>query len=179
MDVWNYPTTWRVGDVLSADNLNTRLRDQNNLLLRRPLTFATMSVSQNMPTASNTTLGWDTIVQDDDGMVVGDAATTTTFYAQRYGAYRFWCGIAITTTAAIQVVALTTQINNTTYFQNFNRMEARSGLPYMLNDTGIVTMSPGETFQMLAWNGLATSALTIPAFNNNVPYIAIMWLGAS
>lgn len=175
MDVWNYPETWKVGDTLNADTLNSRLRDQNNILLRRPLTVATMSATQTWG-SGNLTMGWDTIVQDDDGMVLGDASPTTLFYAQRQGTYRIWCTVSITTLSTAQVVALTAVFNGVTLYQNECRMEARSGLPFMMNVSGLVTMSPGESLKMLAWNGLGTSTLTLQTANN-APSLAIMWLG--
>lgn len=175
MDVFNLPDTWKVGDTLNADTLNTRIRDQNNILLRRPLTVATMSTTQSWG-SGNLTLGWDTIVQDDDGMVLGDASPTTQFFAQRAGSYRFWCSIGITPLATQQGVALTALVNGVTIFQNTYRMEARTTLPMFLNCTGLVSMSPGETFKMFAFNSLGTSTLTIQN-TNNTPSIAIMWLG--
>jgi hypothetical protein len=177
VDLWQYPSTWKVGDKLDADTLNDRVRDKNNLLLRKPLTFATMSASQAWG-SGNLTLGWDTIVQDDDGMVLGDASPTTQFYAQRTGTYRFWCAIAVTSLATAQGVALTTLVNGVTVFQNAYRMEARSGLPFMLNNTGLLTMSAGESLKMFAFNALGTSTLTITPANNS-PYVAFMWMGAT
>lgn len=111
-------------------------------------------------------------------MVVGDASPTVFFYAQRAGSYRVWCTICINSVTTVQAVALTAFVNNsTTVFQNAYRMEARSGLPFMINVTGIVTMTPGESIKMFAWNGLGTTSLTVAGLNNNCPTIAMMWLG--
>ena len=178
MDQWDFPATWKVGDTLNADTLNSRIRDQNNLLLTRPLTVATMSANQTVPVAGsgNHVVTWDTIVQDDDGMVL-ESTPMSNFYAQRAGTYQFWLNVGFNGLAAADTVMGCVTLNGTDRrWENQYRMEAFSGTFYPISTTGIVSMKIGEFLQFQTWQSSA-STVTMPGATNNTPRACIMWQG--
>jgi len=179
MDTWTYPTTWKVGDTLDADTLNARIRDQNKILLKRPLTVMTMSADQTVPVSGsgNYVLQWDTIVNDDDGMVIEDTPMSD-FYAHRAGTYQVWLNVGFNgLSAADTVMACATVNGSARRWDNQYRMEAFSGVFFPLSTSGLIFLKVGEFIEFQAWNGSGSSTVTIPGGLNNTPRAAIMWLG--
>ena len=181
MDNWNYPETWKVGDTLDADTLNRRIRDQNKVLLRRPLTVATHSSDQNVPTSGhgNYPIQFDTIIQDDDGMVLEDTPVTD-FYAQREGCYQVWANVEYINPSGAATHMLSLSINGTTLRY---RMQHRMGGwgtaasdAFANSVSGIIYLNVGEFLQVQAWSSLTASNLVIKSANN-CPRVAMMWLG--
>ena len=178
MDDWTYPATWKVGDTLDADTLNTRIRDPNGIILRRPLTVATSTSNQTMPTSGhgNTVVTFNNIIQDDDGMVLQNTPMSD-FYAQRTGTYQVWYNLGVNALAAATSVMTAIAVNGSALlWENQVRIEAFSGTFFSISTSGLVYCTAGEYIEFQAWNGSATTTMTIAAVNNT-PRIAIMWLG--
>ena len=115
MDGWKYPESWKVGDKLDAATLNTRIRDQNIVLLKRPLTVAHSSVDQTSPITSWHAVTFNTIDNDDDGMSQ-EVLPTTNFYAQRPGIYQVWANVDYRTPGGANTYALALWLNGNSSF---------------------------------------------------------------
>lgn len=182
MDGWHYPDTWAVGDKLDADTLNTRIHDQNAVLLRRPITVATYTGGdQTIPTSGhgNYVVQFDTIIQDDDGMCLEDTPVTD-FYAQREGSYQVWANGSYINPSSASTYMLCIAINGSTLrYRSQHRM---AGFGTAAADTfgnstsGIVFLNVGDTIEIQTWSQLTGTNLLLKG-NNNCPRVAIMWLG--
>lgn len=180
MPVWNYPATWHVGDTLNAANLNTRLGDQNTVLLRRPLTVAHVSTGSSIVTSGhgNTNLLFDVIDQDDDGMAI-QTLPTSDFYVQRAGTYQIWLNVTFNGPAAAQDCMTGIMLNGgNTRWQIQGRIPGFSGADFCHSISGMLFLNVGEYITPQVWNGSATVTLGVKN-NNNTPRIQIMWLGVS
>lgn len=180
MNIWTYPPTWKVGDTLNAANLNTRIRDQNTVLLRRPLTVAHASANSTIKVSGsgNTNLSFDTIDQDDDGMVI-QTLPTTDFYVQRAGTYQIWFNVTFATLSTATDCMSGLLINNAnTRWQVQGRIPGFSGTGFSHSFSAVMFFSVGEIITPQVWNGNATTTMTCAAVNNT-PRIQIMWLGVS
>lgn len=179
MNIWSYPATWKVGDTLNASNLNTRIRDQNTVLLRRPLTVAHVSANFSIKVAGsgNTNVSFDTVDQDDDGMVI-QTLPTTDFYVQRAGTYQVWWNVTFASQAAATDCMAGLLINGTaTRWQVQGRIPGFNGTGFSHSLSATMFLAVGETITPQVWNGSATT-MTCQAVNNT-PRIEIMWLGVS
>ena len=180
MPVWNYPATWHVGDTLNAANLNTRIGDQNTVLLRRPLTVAHMSGAVSITTSGhgNTNLMFDVVDQDDDGMVI-QTLPTSDFYVQRAGTYQIWLNVTFSGPATATDCMSGIMLNNVnTRWQVQGRIPGFAGTGFSHSISGMLFLNVGEIITPQVWNGSATVNLNTQAVNNT-PRIQIMWLGVS
>ena len=179
MDGWTYPESWKVGDSLDADTLNSRIRDQNIVLLRRPLLVAHSSANQTNATNSWHSVTFDTIDQDDDGMVLDDTPVTD-FYAQRTGIYQVWANVDYRNPAGANTYSLALWLNGDSSFILYRQQKRMGGFSsttdfgHSLN--GIVALGVGDYIQLRSWNGSGTDVLNLTA-TNNCPRICIMWVG--
>ena len=179
MNIWSYPTTWKVGDTLNAANLNSRLRDQNTILLRRPLTVAHVSANFSIKVAGsgNTNVLFDTVDQDDDGMII-QTLPTSDFYVQRAGTYQIWWNVSYATQAGANDAMSGLLIDNTvTRWQVQGRLPGFNGTAFSHSMSCTLFLSVGQIITPQVWNGSA-STLTCLA-TNNTPRIQIMWLGVN
>lgn len=179
MDGWKYPESWKVGDKLDAATLNSRIRDQNIVLLRRPLLVAHSSVNQSSPISSWHAVTFDTIDQDDDGMVQ-ETTPTTNFYAQRPGIYQVWANVDYRTPGGANTNALAIWLNGDSSFILYRQQKRYGGfgatIDFAHSLEGIVALGVGDYIQLNSWNGSGVDILTLQAINN-CPRICIMWLG--
>lgn len=180
MNVWSYPSTWHVGDTLNAATMNARIRDQNTILLRRPLTVAHVSSNFNIKVSGsgNTNVSFDVVDQDDDGMVI-QTLPTTDFYVQRAGTYQIWFNVTFGTLSAATDCMSGLLINGAnTRWQVQGRIPGFNGTGFSHSLSAMIFLSEGETITPQVWNGNATTVMACQAVNNT-PRIQIMWLGVS
>jgi hypothetical protein len=181
MDQWTYPETWKVGDTLDADTLNSRIRDQNNVLLRRPLLVAHSTSNQSGATNAWTTLTFNTIDNDDDGMAI-ETSPYSNFYAHRPGIYQVWANVDFRNPAGANTYALAIWLNGSSSFLLYRQQKRMGGFGSTVDFghslEGIVALGVGDYVQLNVWNGSSTDALTVQA-TNSCPRICIMWLGAT
>lgn len=182
MQIFEDPQTWRVGDTLNAATLNERVRDQNAVLLRRPLTQAHSSVSQSIPHTSGVfPMTFDTIDNDDDGMVISTTPVSD-FYVQRAGTYQVWLNVTASTLAAASDfttgLLLDTAGVAVSRWVVATRFPGFSGQAFSHALTATLFLSVGETITPFCSNDNATTAVVIP-FTNNTPTIQIMWMGTT
>jgi len=179
MDGWKYPESWKVGDKLDAATLNTRIRDQNIVLLKRPLTVAHSSVDQTSPITSWHAVTFNTIDNDDDGMSQ-EVLPTTNFYAQRPGIYQVWANVDYRTPGGANTYALALWLNGNSSFILYRQQKRYGGfgatIDFAHSLSGIVALGVGDYIQLNSWNGSGVDILTLSALNN-CPRICIMWLG--
>jgi hypothetical protein len=180
MQVWSYPTTWKVGDTLNAANMNTRIGDQNTVLLRRPLLVAHNSIAGpaiKVAGSGNTNLSFDTVDQDDDGMVI-QTLPTTDFYVQRAGTYQVWLNVTFSGPAAATDCMSGFCLNNGPFrWQVQGRIPGFSGTGFSHSISGTMFLNVGEIITPQVWNGAAVT-LNMQAVNNT-PRVQIMWLGVT
>ena len=174
---WQYPETWSVGDNLDAETLNRRVRDQNTILLRRPMLIAHASADASQAGGS-VTMSWDTIDKDTDGMVITDTPATT-FYIQRDGTYAMFLTVTMAGNGSSCPTMLAgLNVNGSTRrWDEISGMSSTSGQQLIFCSQGMIFMSAGEYVQAWTYHNSASSE-TIKAVNNT-PRLVIMWLGAS
>lgn len=177
---WQYPETWQVGDSLDAETLNRRIRDQHDILLRRPLTVVHSTADQSLPDSTDVMLSFNTIDQDDDGMCV-TATPVSEFYVQRDGTYQIWHstmalgnGIAGTCWDSAIWVSGTTSARRWDLESTFTNV---SNKEFCHAITGTIYMVAGEYIYVTAWQNTGGTVTLQAALNT--PRIAIMWLGIS
>ncbi|MGH7240490.1 MAG: hypothetical protein ACREHG_10580 [Candidatus Saccharimonadales bacterium] len=179
MDVWNFPVTWQVGDLLDADTLNARIRDQNNILLRRPLLAAHSTTNQSGATSSWTSVTFDTIDNDDDGMAL-EATPVSDFYAQRAGVYQVWANVDFRNPGGGNTYALALWLNGLSSNIEYRQQKRMGGFGTTIDFghslNGIIFLGVGDFVELRYWNGSGTDVLNVQA-TNNCPSIRILWLG--
>jgi hypothetical protein len=179
MDGWKYPEEWKVGDDLNAETLNSRIRDQNLVLLKRPLTVAHSAASQVNAINSWRATTFDTVDIDDDGMVI-ETLPTTNFYAQRAGIYQVWANVDFRNPGAANTYALAFWLNGSSgsilYRQQRRMGGFGSTIDFCHSISGIVALGVGEYIQLNSWNGSGVDVLNLTAINS-CPRIGILWLG--
>ena len=119
LGTWESPATWAVGDPVNADTWTERVYNPLSLLLRRPLTVATQSADTTVGTAtSDNIFTFDTLVQDDDGMMIDDSASTfSEFYAQRDGLFAVYMSAPfVSNTAVNKSCKVAIWVNSSTTF---------------------------------------------------------------
>jgi hypothetical protein len=172
---WAYPETWNVGDRLDAETMNRRVRDQNTILLRRPMLVAHTTASQTVATAVDTMLSWNTIDEDDDGWAAAGTPATR-FYCQRDGTYQFWLNV---TGQGNGVSGTTFQtsfwINDIRRWDVQTTFTPTSGKQFAHSTTGLIALVAGDNIKCGAWQN-TTANVTVPVVANS-PRFAIMWLG--
>lgn len=175
---WLYPETWQVGDTLDANTLNRRVRDQNTVLLRRPMFIAHSASAQTIATATDTVISFDTIDVDDDGMAMAGAPVTN-ITVQREGAYQFWLNTSNGMTAATPTNLQTSiWISNATGSRRWD-LQARgwgvASWSYCHSQSGLLFLNVGEYFTCHTYQD--SGGNTTMAAENNTPRIVVMWLG--
>ena len=174
------PQRWRVGDTLNAATLNERIRDQNVVLLRRPLTVAHATSNQTIAAnGASVPIVFDTIDQDDDGMAISSGSVSD-FYCQRTGTYQVWFSITIATLSAATYYSAGLMIDTATTAAGrwvaATRMPGFNGTGFSRAISATLFMSAGETITPVVTNGNTTTAITCAA-TNSTPRIALMWMG--
>ena len=172
------PETWLVGDELDANTLNRRIRDQMTVLLRRPLTVLTNSATQTLTTGTNTTITWDTIVQDDDGMAASSTPVSN-IYAQREGTYQFWFNITYANNGTVpQTLQSSIWINNSSTTRRWDyQSRGSSVIEHVRCSSGIVFLNAGEFFTAHGYQNTGANMTT--KIVSNTPSLIVMWLGVS
>ncbi|HEY5959978.1 MAG TPA: hypothetical protein VIV60_25670 [Polyangiaceae bacterium] len=177
MTDWIYPETWKVGDKLDDPTLNRRVRDQTSLLLRKPLLVATHSIDQAISATTNTSLSFDTIVQDDDGMAI-TASPYTSFTAQREGTYQVWFSGLVHGPGAFADLDTCLIVNGTVNNRRWDsqaRIIDNAAVNFAHNLSGVVFLFAGDTVGINVWS---TATVTFYA-TLGTPRFACMWLGIS
>lgn len=84
------PRTWADHDILDWKTVKTELFDPIKFLLNPPMVEVQKQAAQSIPNATFTTITWDTVTVDTEGMY--DAATSTSrIVCKVAGVYRgFW-----------------------------------------------------------------------------------------
>jgi hypothetical protein len=180
---WVYPETWKVGDLLDEETLNRRVRDQNALLLRRPLLIASCSAPITLG-VGDTPLTWTSVDVDDDGMCVTDVPATS-FYVQRNGNYQIWLNITATGNGSacptfrtgIVLNGIAPSSQSTRRWDVVSSGITTNGLNFCHSLTGMVFLSAGEFFSVALFQASGIN-LTLPAVNGT-PRLAVMWAGVS
>lgn len=72
---WSTPKTWNVGDVLTASDMDTYVRDNTNFLYQRPYILAYNSVLVSVPNSSVTPVTLGTVLASGYGLVIGTGGT--------------------------------------------------------------------------------------------------------
>lgn len=95
------PRTWVAGEVMTAANMNTHVRDAINYLLAPPRCEAYQSVSQNCTTGTVTTLTFTSETVDTDG-IHSTSVNTSRMTIVTPGRYKVLggCGIAANATGS-------------------------------------------------------------------------------
>ena len=78
------PKTWAAGDVLTAADMNSMVRDNVDFLSEPPRVRLGASGTQSIPDTTNTDVTWDTEIFDTDSMHSGSLATITMTTAGTY-----------------------------------------------------------------------------------------------
>jgi hypothetical protein len=180
MAEWDFPVTWRVGDTLDAATLNARIRDPNIVLLRRPLTAVHNSADQTSTNAVDLTVSFDTIDNDDDGMVV-TALPATRFVAQRSGTYQFWFNVTVlgngTTGQSLNTSVWINGDVNQRRWDCYTGLTATTGKQYCRSTTGMLFLAAGEYLTAQLYQNSA--AVTTVKALNGTPSFKLLWLGIS
>jgi hypothetical protein len=178
MPDWTFAATWQVGDELNADNLNSRIMEPNTLLLRRPLTVLHSSVNLTIANNTTTLVSFDTIDQDDDGMVV-TGLPANTFAIQRHGVYQIWFAGTYLSNAAAGDIDCNMIIDGVTASRRWDVCARMFGTPantvVTKNMVGTIILNEGQTISITHWQDTGAS-MTVSA-QENTPRVAIFWEG--
>lgn len=175
---WLPPETWQVGDTLNAETLNRRIRDQMTILLRRPLTVLTNAAPQVITSGTNTTLTWDTITQDDDGMAMSGVPVSN-IYAQREGTYQIWFNVTFASNGtAPNTLQSSIWLNNVAGTRRWDyQSKGSSTIDHCRCSSGTVFLNAGEFFTAHAYQDTGANMST--KIISGTPTLAVMWLGVS
>ena len=173
------PTSWAVGETISADLWTERVHEPVSLLLRRPLTIARRTADQSIPSGSvQTVINWQTLDIDSDGMVIDDTASTwTLFYAQRDGVYSVYCALPFesNTDQGIRTNLIYIFINGVQQCRKeaavFGGGSTQDNWRSLNAD---INLSEGDTLSFYAMNTNGTFSLNIKA-QFNAPRCIIAW----
>lgn len=179
---WKYPETWQVGDTLDAATLNSRIRDQNSILLRKPLTVARRTTNHTLTSGGVWAVQWDTLDIDDDGMDVQGAVaggTLDTFYIQRDGTYQVWYTACFAGNTFSGDIDINCYIDSSVTYRRWDsqaRMCTNNAQWYFRSVCGTMFLKVGENLQFTAWQDTGHDmTFRCPAFG--CPRVAILWLG--
>ncbi|HEY5959979.1 MAG TPA: hypothetical protein VIV60_25675 [Polyangiaceae bacterium] len=81
------PDTWQTNQLITADLLNSNIRDAQRFLAHAPLTIVSRAATQNVTTSTPTAVTWDTEVLDIDGMIT---VPSTSLTVRRPGIYAIY-----------------------------------------------------------------------------------------
>ena len=85
--VWTDPKTFTVGELLTAADLNTYVRDNLDFLYRKPIVTVRLTAVQSVASASNHTVQWDEAEWDYADTAMWDVGTPGSIVIDRPGIY--------------------------------------------------------------------------------------------
>lgn len=95
---WTTPKTWTVGELLTAADLNTYIRDNSDFLAETPKVAVRLTSTQSVPDDTTTTVSWDEAVWETDASM-WDGASPTKIVIPRDGLYDIDCHVKWATSA--------------------------------------------------------------------------------
>jgi len=177
LGTWETPATWTVGETIDADTWISRVTNPLNLLLRRPLTVVTMSADTTVGAGTtNNIFAYDTIVKDDDGMIINDGGTSySEFYAQRDGIFAVYATALFTNNSAHdKTCKIAIWVNsNTIYAREAPVVGTNSGQDHWRQVNGDVSLTEGDLVQIKVDNQLSADITVKAQFNS--PRLCILW----
>jgi len=84
---WTDPKTFTVGELLTAADLNTYVRDNLDFLYRKPIVTVRLTAAQAVASASNHTVQWDEAEWDYADTAMWDVGTPGSIVIDRPGIY--------------------------------------------------------------------------------------------
>ena len=84
---WTDPKTFTVGELLTAADLNTYVRDNLDFLYRKPIVTVRLTAAQAVANASNHTVQWDEAEWDYADTAMWDVGTPGSIVIDRPGIY--------------------------------------------------------------------------------------------
>jgi hypothetical protein len=177
LGTWEPPATWAVGDVIDADTWEERVYNPISLLLRRPLFVATLSTDSTVAgSTQDQIMSFDTLVHDDDGMLIDDgAASFSEFYAQRDGIFAVYAQAPFVGNGSHDAsckVAIWVN-SNALYAREAPVVGTSSNQDHWRAVNGDVSLTEGDYVQIKVSNNTG-STITIKS-QYNAPRIVIMW----
>ena len=85
--VWTDPKTFTVGELLTAADLNTYVRDNLDFLYRKPIVTVRLTSTQSVVSASDHVVQWDEAEWDYADTAMWDAGTPGSIVIDRPGIY--------------------------------------------------------------------------------------------
>jgi len=85
--VWTDPKTFTVGELLTAADLNTYVRDNLDFLYRKPIVTVRLTATQSVASASDHTVQWDEAEWDYADTAMWDVGTPGSIVIDRPGIY--------------------------------------------------------------------------------------------
>jgi len=85
--VWTDPKTFTVGELLTAADLNTSVRDNLDFLYRKPIVTVRLTATQSVASASDHVVQWDEAEWDYADTAMWDAGTPGSIVIDRPGIY--------------------------------------------------------------------------------------------
>ena len=85
--VWTDPKTFTVGELLTAADLNTYVRDNLDFLYRKPIVTVRLTSTQSVASASDHVVQWDEAEWDYADTAMWDAGTPGSIVIDRPGIY--------------------------------------------------------------------------------------------
>jgi hypothetical protein len=171
---WTAPETWNVGDYINADNWQRRWYTPMSLMLRRPVTEVTRSTDYSCPNGGSNVFSFDTVVQDDDGMVL--SGTPNIFYAKRTGVFTVYFAATFSGNGdTISSVGVRIRLNGSTlaFARQATVNNGSVGTDCFRSMAGDITMSEGDYVECLLSNYLSHSITVTAQFN--APRMVIFW----
>ena len=84
---WTDPKTFTVGELLTAADLNTYVRDNLDFLYRKPIVTVRLTATQSVASASDHAVQWDEAEWDYADTAMWDAGTPGSIVIDRPGIY--------------------------------------------------------------------------------------------
>lgn len=169
------PETWRVGDTIDAETWERRVHDPLRFMLRRPLLVARRTTNLTVTASTGQqSLPFDTVDQDDDGMVTTDLPTSI-FYAQRSGIYSLWFSAPFIGNGANgRTVGVRALVNGNNYqTRETVTVGTTVGQDHFRAATGDVVLTEGDSIEIVCANFLTTN-ITVQAIFN-APRVCILY----
>jgi len=85
--VWTDPKTFTVGELLTAADLNTYVRDNLDFLYRKPIVTVRLTATQSVASASDHAVQWDEAEWDYADTAMWDVGTPGSIVIDRPGIY--------------------------------------------------------------------------------------------
>jgi len=177
LGIWETPPTWEVGETIDSATWIERVTNPLNLLLRRPLTVLTQSADTTVSAGTTgNVLDYDTVVKDDDGMIIDDgAASYSEFYAQRDGIFAVYAtALFVGNTTSGKTCKISILVNSTiVYARESPLVGTSSGQDEWHSVNGDVSMTEGDYVQIQLDNQ-SSSDITVKAEFNS-PRLVVKW----